>query len=159
MSQRTNLPASAEATIRELYAAILDAWNRRQAGEYALLFSGDGSIVGFDGSTVSTRAAIEQHLSQIFADPMTGQYVGIVREVRFLTPQAALLLAVSGIVPYGQMHLNPALNAVQSLVALRDEDGKWYAVHYQNTPAQFHGRPEMVEQLTEELRRSIQSGL
>lgn len=155
MTQQTNPPASDEALIRELYAAILDAWNRRQAGEYAGLFTGDGSIVGFDGSTVSTRAAIERHLSQIFADHQTGRYVGIVREVRFLEMQSALLIAVSGIVPYGQKDLNPALNAVQSLVVLRGPVGKWYAVHYQNTPAQFHGHPEMIEQLTAELEARL----
>jgi hypothetical protein len=46
--------------------------------------------------------------------------------------------------------------AVQTLVAERCED-EWRVVLYQNTPAQFHGRPELVESLTEELRRELQS--
>jgi len=46
--------------------------------------------------------------------------------------------------------LNPALNAVQSLVAERDRDG-WRIVLFQNTPAQYHGRPHLVEQHTAEL--------
>jgi uncharacterized protein (TIGR02246 family) len=153
MIQQTNPPpASSEAPIRELYGRLLEAWNRRQAAEYSVLFTAEGSQVGFDGSTVITRAAIESHVGQVFADHQTGRYVGIVRGVRFLTPDVALLQAVAGVVPYGQNDLNPAINAIQSLVATRDQDGKWHVEHYQNTPAQFHGHPELAEQLTEELR-------
>jgi uncharacterized protein (TIGR02246 family) len=80
--------------------------------------------------------------------------VGKVRRVRFLSPDTALLRAVSGIVPAGQEALQRELNAVQSLVAAR-HDGGWAIVLYQNTPAQFYGRPELVEQLTEELRQLL----
>jgi len=144
-----------EAPVHALYAALLDAWNRRQAAEYAVLFTVEGSLVGFDGSPVNTRAAIENHLSQIFADHQTGRYVGIIREVRFLTPLVALLLAVAGVVPSGQSDLNPDLNAVQSLVMVRDPDDKWRIAHYQNTPAQFHGHPELATYLTEEIRARL----
>jgi uncharacterized protein (TIGR02246 family) len=36
--------------------------------------------------------------------------------------------------------------------ALFSEDGHWQIFQFQNTPAQFHGRPEMAEALTDELR-------
>jgi uncharacterized protein (TIGR02246 family) len=156
MTLQTNLPsAAAEAPIRALYTALLDAWNQRQAAEYSLLFSVEGSLVGFDGSTVGTRASIQSHLSQIFNDHQTGRYVGIVREVRFLSPQVALLQAVADLIPHGQADLNPSLNAVQSMLAVQDQDGRWRVAHYQNTPAQFHGRPDLAEQLTSELRGRI----
>ena len=114
----------------------------------------DGDVVGFDGSLMHERADIESTLNGIFAHHQTGQYVGIVREVRFLSDEIALLRAVSGIVPAGQSDLNPAANAIQSLVAAL-QDGQWRIVHYQNTPAQFHGRPELVEALTAELRQLL----
>ena len=85
---------------------------------------------------------------------MTAAYVGKVREVRFLTPAVALLRAVVGMLPHGQTDLNPATNAIQSLVAVK-KDGNWRIALFQNTPAQFHGRPEAVEQLTEELRQLL----
>ena len=71
-----------------------------------------------------------------------------------LGDDAALLRAVSGVVPAGDNDLNPKLNAVQSLVARR-RNGAWQVVLYQNTPAQYHGRPEAAEALTEELRSEL----
>jgi hypothetical protein len=62
-----------------------------------------------------------------------------------------LLLAASGVVPAGSTELNPDLNAWQTVVAQQQKDG-WRIVQMQTTPAQFHGRPELVQQLTEELR-------
>ncbi len=41
-----------------------------------------------------------------------------------------------------------------TLVAVKS-DGKWRILLFQNTPAQFHGRPELVQQMTEELRRLL----
>jgi uncharacterized protein (TIGR02246 family) len=156
MVQQANPPPdSADAPVRALYRSLLEAWNSRQAEAYAALFTQDGSQVGFDGSTASGRDVIEAHLKAIFTDHLTGRYVGIIREVRFLSQQAALVLAVAGIVPHGQRDLNPALNAVQSLVAARGLDGQWRVVHYQNTPAQFHGQPEMADRLTQELKEKV----
>lgn len=37
------------------------------------------------------------------------------------------------------------------MIAARDDD-EWRIVLFQNTPAQFHGRPDLVTQLTAELR-------
>jgi uncharacterized protein (TIGR02246 family) len=74
--------------------------------------------------------------------------------VRFLTPETAILRAVAGMVPAGQTDLNPAVNAVQSLVAAKSM-GRWRIALFQNTPAQFHGRPELAQKLTEELRKLL----
>jgi uncharacterized protein (TIGR02246 family) len=78
-----------------------------------------------------------------------------VRSVRRIGSDSALLRAVSGVVPAGQRDINPELNAIQSLVAQRGDTG-WQVVLYQNTPAAFHGRPELAEALTAELRRAMQ---
>jgi len=66
----------------------------------------------------------------------------------------ALLRAVAGVVPAGQSGLEPKLNAVQALVA-EQRKGGWQVILYQNTPAQFHGRPDLAEGLTDELRREL----
>jgi uncharacterized protein (TIGR02246 family) len=143
--------------VQTLYYALLDAWNRRSAADFAALFTDDGSIVGFDGSMSNSRAEIEAHLSPIFADHPTGKYIGIVREVRFLNPEAALVRTVAGIIPAGQGDINPAQNSVQSLVAVK-QNGQWRIAMYQNTPARFDGRPEAAQQLTGELRGIIRQG-
>lgn len=85
---------------------------------------------------------------------MTSAYIGNVREVRFLSPAVAILRAVVGMVPHGKTDINPATNAIQSLVAVK-RNGQWRIALFQNTPAQFHGRPDLVEPLTEELRQML----
>ena len=49
---------------------------------YASLFTDDGSIVGFDGSTMAGRETIEAHLAGIFLDHTPATYVSVVDEVR-----------------------------------------------------------------------------
>jgi hypothetical protein len=60
-------------------------------------------------------------------------------------------------VPPGQLDLNPAVNAHQTLVAAQ-RAGTWHIVLMQTTPAQFHGRPELVQQMTDELRQVRSQG-
>ncbi len=140
-----------EVAVYALYRAILAGWNADDADGFAAPFAEDGEVVGFDGSQIAGRAQIAEQMAGIFADRATGTYVGIVRDVRRLGDDAALLRAVSGVVPAGEDDLKPELNAIQSLVARRHDEG-WQVVLYHNTPAQFHGRPELAKALTEELR-------
>jgi uncharacterized protein (TIGR02246 family) len=153
--QPQNVPSPDEIEIRAIYRQLLDSWNSRSDEAFAALFALDGYVIGFDGSQMSGRAEIAATLGQIFADHLTAPYVSIVREVRFLSPDVAVLRAVVGMVPPGQSDINPAVNAIQTLVAIR-RDGTWSIALFQNTPAQFHGRPELVQQLTEELRELLQ---
>ncbi|HEV8579721.1 MAG TPA: SgcJ/EcaC family oxidoreductase [Thermoanaerobaculia bacterium] len=152
--QEPEAPARVGTEVETLYRDLLDAWNRRSARDMAALFEKDGNAVGFDGSPMNGRAQIETEVGQVFRDHPTAAYVGKVREVRFLTPDVAILRAVAGMVPPGQSELNPAVNAIQSLVTAR-RDGRWRIALFQNTPAQFHGRPELARQLTEELRQLL----
>jgi uncharacterized protein (TIGR02246 family) len=140
--------------ISALYQQLLSAWNERNARDFAALFAEDGNVVGFDGSPIDGRSAIEAEIRRIFTDHQTAAYVGKVREVRFLAADVAILRAVSGMVPPGQSDLNPAVNTIQSLVAVK-RDGEWHIALYQNTPAQFHGRPDLAQQLTGELRQLL----
>jgi uncharacterized protein (TIGR02246 family) len=80
--------------------------------------------------------------------------VSKLRSVRFLTPGVAVVHAVVGMVPRGKSELNPAVNAVQTLVAAK-HGSQWRVAQLQNTPAAYHGRPERVESLTTELREVV----
>jgi uncharacterized protein (TIGR02246 family) len=142
------------ADIGTLYQQLLETWNRRDAAAYAALFAENASVVGFDGSQMNGRAEIATEIGRIFADHPTSRYVGKIREVRLLAPDVALLRAVAGMVPPGQSDLKPDVNTIQSLVAARHDD-RWLIALFQNTPAQFHGRPELAQQLTEELRQLL----
>jgi uncharacterized protein (TIGR02246 family) len=142
---------TADAAVRALYHELLASWNQRSAAGMAALFAEAGNLVGFDGSQLDGRAAIAAHLRQIFADHTPPPFVAQVREVRFLTPEVALLRGVAGMVPPGQHDLNTDLNAIQTVIATH-RDGHWQIELFQNTPAAFHGRPELRQALTDELR-------
>ena len=152
--QPIDTPSLEENDIRNLYQNLLNAWNRRNADDFAGLFEEAGNSVGFDGSPLNGQAEIGSALRQIFADHQTSAYVGKIREVRFLTPEVAILRAICGMVPPGKSDVNPAVNAIQTLIA-RKQSGSWQIALFQNTPAQFHGRPEMVDAMTEELRQLV----
>lgn len=145
-----------EAVCRVLYHRLLDRWNERDGRGMAELFADDGSVVGFDGSQLNGQVAIEAEMVRIFEHHQPAAFVGIVREVRRLTNDVELLRAVAGMVPPGQDDINPAVNAIQSLIAVR-QGGEWKLALFQNTPAQFHGRPELFEALTEDLRRELKA--
>jgi uncharacterized protein (TIGR02246 family) len=146
---------SAESTaIEKLYRGLLDAWNRSSAKDFAAPFADDGSMVGFDGSQVDGRAEIEDNIGSIFKDHQVASYVGKVREVRFLTPETAILRAVAGMIPPGKTDLNPERNTIQTLVAVK-QGQTWRIAMYHNTPAAWHGRPDDVKALTDELREMI----
>ena len=61
---------------------------------------------------------------------------------------------VVGMHPPEQTELHPAVNAIQSLTAVK-RNGPWRIAFFQNTPAEFHGRPHLSHALTEELRQVL----
>lgn len=142
------------AEVVALYRQLLDRWNKRSAEPFAALFAEDGNSIGFDGSMTNGRSEIGAVLDKIFEDHVTPAYVGKIREVRFLNPETAIIRAIAGMIPRGGKELNPALHAVHSLIAAKF-DGKWRIALFQTTPAQFHGRPELVQEMTAELSKLI----
>jgi uncharacterized protein (TIGR02246 family) len=140
-----------------LYSELIDAWNSRSADDFAALFTEDGNTVGFDGSQLNGRAEMASVLRSLFASHPTAPYVAKVREVRRLGPETVLLRAVVGMVPPGKTELNPAVNALQSVVMV-EQGGQLRIALLHNTPAAFHGRPQLVEELTAELTHVLRSG-
>ena len=120
----------------------------------ASFFTDNGISIGFDGSQYNGKDEIEAEIGKIFKHHQTADYVWKVKEVRFLHPEVATLRAVVGMIPPGKKNINPATNAIQTITAIKQND-VWKIDLFQNTPAQFHGRPEMVEKLTKELNQQI----
>ena len=140
--------------IKELHKTLLSFWNKQDAKGMASLFTEDGNTIGFDGSQIDGKNEIEIQMQKIFSNHKTASYVWKVREVRFLNADVALLRAAVGMVPPGKNEILPGRNAMQSLVAVK-ENNDWKVALFQNTPAQFHGRPELSEALTKELNELI----
>ena len=148
------LPETEMEAIQALCRNVWAAWNARDAAAFAAQFAEDAAIIGFDGSEMTGRAAIAATLRQIFTDHITPAYVGKIRSLRLLAPEVALLHALVGMVPPGKTDLDPQLHALQVCLATR-QAGAWRIAHFQNTPAQLHGRPDLVAELTQELRELL----
>lgn len=143
-----------DVAVRALYAQMLTGWNQRSGDTFAAPFAEDGEVVGFDGSQVAGQAEIASVQQRIFADHPTAAYVWKVKDVGLLAPDVAILRAIAGMVRPGQSDIEPQLNSIQTVVAAK-RGGQWRIVHFQNTPAQFHGRPELVRQMTAELQEQL----
>lgn len=144
--------------ILALYQQLLQQWNKRNAAGMAGIFASDGTMIGFDGSQLNGQKEIYAVLDEIFSNFPTAAYVSIVKEVRMLTDTTALLLAVAGMVAVGSNDISPEVNVLHSITAVENE-GKWRIALFQNTPAAFHGRPELAEQLSADLRHVLASSI
>jgi uncharacterized protein (TIGR02246 family) len=144
-------PPPAPGDIETLYQRLLQAWNRQDANGFAALLSESATVVGFDGSVMHGRQEVSTALQGIFQHHKTARYVWKIRSIRMLDTQVALLEAAAGMIPPNQTAIKPETNAIQHLLA-RLHHGQWRIELFQNTPAQFHGRPEAAAALTEELQ-------
>lgn len=143
-----------EQAIEELYHTLITAWNNRDTKAFAALFADEGDVVGFDGSQLNGRGSIETELASIFLQHRTAPFVSKVEEVRFLSADIALLRAIVGMPKEDTKEINPDVNAIQSMIARKEGEG-WKIELFQNTPASFHGRPELVAQMTAELQKLV----
>jgi len=140
--------------VRSLYGELLRSWNKRDARGFAAHFTDAGRFVGFDGCDASGRPAIEIEVSGLFELATPRPYIGLVREVQLLMEDVALVSAAAGVYLPGGYRVDPSVNTLQTLVSLR-ERGRWRVASYQCTPAVFHGRPELANQLTLDLDRAL----
>jgi uncharacterized protein (TIGR02246 family) len=145
---------SVSMEVQAIYQQLLDAWNNRHARGMADLFTEDGESIGFDGSQSKGKEEIYSHLKPIFDHHPTARFISKVKDVRFLSADIAILRAIAGMVPPQQTTINPKVNTHHTLVVVKKEED-WRIQLFQNTPAQFHGRPELVEQMTAELSQLV----
>jgi uncharacterized protein (TIGR02246 family) len=145
-----------EVAIRFLYQQLMDGWNKGTGEAFAAPFAEDGDLVGFDGTHLKGQKEIVSFHQQLFNSYVKGsRLVGKVRKVRFLTSDVALMHVIGGTIMAGQTDIDPERNSVQTIVAMKDNKGKWRLAAFQNTRAQYFGRPEQAQALTEELRSRI----
>ncbi|MEU8927134.1 SgcJ/EcaC family oxidoreductase [Kitasatospora sp. NPDC048545] len=151
------LPSGDESAVRGLYRRVLEGWNQRDGAAFAGPFAEDGEVIEFDGTRYRGRSAIAAETGRVFADHPTPEYVAKVRRVRALGADVAQLDGVAGMVADDAEDLDPALNAVQTVIAVNAGSG-WRIALLQNTPARFDLQPDRAEALTRELRGLIGRG-
>jgi uncharacterized protein (TIGR02246 family) len=131
-NEKTANPAD-EAAVRDLYEELMDGWNRGSGEAFAAAFTEDGDLVAFDGTHFEGREEIAPFHQELFDRWMKGsRLVGQVKDVRFLSPDVALIHAVGSTVMRGKSEPSPERDSIQTLVAVRRDDG-WRLAAFQNT--------------------------
>jgi uncharacterized protein (TIGR02246 family) len=122
-----------EAAVRGLFQQLIDGWNRGSGADFAAAFTEDGDLVAFDGTRFKGRKEIATFHQQLFDKWMKGTHlVGQVQDVRFLSPDVALVHAVGSTIMKGKHEPSPERDSIQTLVATR-QDGEWRLAAFQNT--------------------------
>ncbi len=128
----TNYPAD-EAAVRGLYQELMDGWNRGSGEDFAAVFTDDGDLIAFDGTHFKGREEIVPFHQQLFDKWLKGtRLVGKINDVRFLSPDVAVMHAVGSTVMRGKDEPSPERDSIQTLVATR-RDGEWRLAAFQNT--------------------------
>jgi uncharacterized protein (TIGR02246 family) len=122
-----------EAAVRALYQQLMAGWNQGSGDAFAAVFTEDGDLIGFDGTHFKGRQEIAPFHQRLFDKWLKGsRLVGEVKDVRFLSPDVALMHAVGGTVLRGKSEPVPERDSIQTLVATR-QDGEWRLAAFQNT--------------------------
>src|SRR5918995_512022 len=155
--QTTKSSAENESAIRALYFRMIEGWNKGDGDVFAAPFAEDADLVGFDGTHLKGRQEIASFHQRLFDTFVKGsRLIGKVRNVQFLTPGVAIMHAVGGTIMAGQSDIESERNSVHMIVAKKDNvSSQWQIVAFQNTRAQYIGKPDMVQALTEDLRREL----
>lgn len=137
--------------VREVYQKLLDGWNNKNARAIADLYSKDGVNIALDGIQSNGPKELYSHLKNVFEDQIIPPFVSKVKDVQFLSTNIAILRAIAGMVVPGQSDIHPKGITYHTLVMVKNE-GKWFIINCQSTPARLDSRPELLEQLIAELR-------
>ena len=137
----TNVNPAHEAAVRGLFHHLIERWNRGRGADFAAAFTEDGDLVAFDGTRFKGREEIAPFHQQLFDKWMKGTLlVGQVQDVRFLSPDVALVHAVGSTIMKYKHEPSPERDSIQTLVATRQEDGEWRLAAFQNTRVRPIGR-------------------
>ena len=144
-----------QAALRALYQQVMDGWNQGSGDAFAAVFTEDGDLIGFDGTHFKGRQEIAPFHQQLFDKWLKGsRLVGQVKDVRFLSPDVALMHAVGGTVMRGKSEPSPERDSIQTLVATRQEGDQWHLAAFQNTrlhPMDSSAGPFLVWTLSDQL--------
>ena len=108
MHDKTTTNATDEAAVRALYQELMDGWNRGSGEDFAAVFTEGGDLVAFDGTHFEGREQIAPFHQALLEKWLKGsRLVGRVKDVRFLSPDVAVMHAVGSTVMRGKSEPSP----------------------------------------------------
>lgn len=124
---------SDEIAVRALYGQLMDGWNAGSGEAFAAPFAEACDFIAFDGTRFHGRDALARFHDPLFQTHLKGtRLVGAVTEVRFLSPDIAMMHATGGTIARGATQPARERDSIQTLVAVRQAGG-WRLVAFQNT--------------------------
>lgn len=122
-----------KAEVAGLPRRIVEAWARYDADAFAAVFTDEGTMI-LPGVFQKGRESIRAFTSAAFAGPYKGtRVVGTPIDVRFLSPEVAVLITRGGICVEGETEPAPERAVHASWLAVKQPDG-WRLAAYQNSP-------------------------
>jgi uncharacterized protein (TIGR02246 family) len=139
-----------ERPLYEIVEKLESAWNNSDSVAWASLFVEDADFIHILGGHFHGREAIEQGHRTIFDTIYKGSRLNLkVEKVRFLRPDVAIVFIRTNL----KWYLGGAEQEVQArptLVAQKNDSGRWEIVAFQNTLITPAGpAPDAVKKLTE----------
>lgn len=132
-TDQINPQTTDEQTIHRLFQQLFAAWGAGDTNAYSALFSADADYIAFDGVNQKGRAAIIASHQPLFDKWLKGsRLTGQIDNLRFLTPDVALIHASGSILDHGRSTPAPERTSAQTLVAQKF-DGSWRFVAFHNT--------------------------
>jgi uncharacterized protein (TIGR02246 family) len=149
-----------ERAIRDLFQRLLEDWGRGDGGAYGSRFSEDADYVAFDGSRTTGREAIADSHQELFDKYLEGsRLTGRIESVKFLGPDAALVHATGNTLMRGKSKPSPERYSIQTLVAVREDDGwRFAAFHNSRVRPIGGGMAFLIWALTDKLWRLFAPG-
>jgi uncharacterized protein (TIGR02246 family) len=123
-----------KAALAGLTQQVVVSWAKQDADAFADVFVADGTMI-LAGVYCEGRDEVRSFMAQAFEGKYRGtQVTGKPISIRFLGPDAAILLSLGGVLEAGQTEVADGSAIRASWLAARQADGQWKLVAYQNTP-------------------------
>jgi uncharacterized protein (TIGR02246 family) len=127
----TEIDAAEQAAIADVPARMIAAWAAHDAAAFAGLFTADGTMI-LPGVYQKGRDEIRRFMDDAYAGQYRGtQVTGTPIEIKWLGPDAVVLVSVGGILAPGVTEL-PGRAAIRASWVMVKRDGRWCLAVYQN---------------------------
>jgi uncharacterized protein (TIGR02246 family) len=119
--------------VKDLLDQLVAAWDNQDADGYANLYTPD-TVVATTGNVTNGRDKLRAFMTAGFNGPLKGtKSVEDIQQIRFITPDVAIVSAVSGFILPGETSVREAIARNATWVITHTEDG-WKVASYHNSP-------------------------